>query len=135
MFFKYHPEGSEEPTLWPYNPKRLMSAEREMLERRTDRNFTQFVIDVYQGSSLCRRALLWLYLKRTDARIKFDDVDFAWDEVDFVMSRAELVEMRAEVSEKAPAGQRELMLAKLDEDIADAPEVPPEGKAQPPSAG
>lgn len=132
MLFKYHPEGSEEPTLWKYDPAKIMSAEREMLERRTERHFAQFVQDVYAGNSLCRRALLWLYLRRSDQRVKFDDVDFAWGEVDFVHSRAELEAIRDQVDQQRTGAEREYMLAQLDEEIAAAPEEP-EGKAQPPS--
>jgi hypothetical protein len=86
-----HPEGSDEPKRWKYNPKKLMSAEREALERRTGRNFTEFTIDVQKGNSLCRRALLFMYLKREHPGVKFDDVDFAWDELTLEHSKGELI--------------------------------------------
>lgn len=134
MYLVYQPEGSEEPKRWQYNPLKLMSAEREMLEKRTARNFTEFTKDVVQGSSLCRRALLYLYLKREHPTTRWDDVDFAWDELTLEFSRGELQAMRDEVAEKMTGPEREASLAQLDAEIEDAFEEP-EGKALPPIAG
>lgn len=134
MYLVYQPEGSEEPKRWQYNPLKLMSAEREMLEKRTDRNFSEFTKDVVQGSSLCRRALLYLYLKREHPPTRWDDVDFAWDELTLEFSRGELQAMRDEVAEKMTGPEREASLAQLDAEIEDAYEEP-EGKALPPIAG
>lgn len=135
MYLIYSPEGSEEPKRWKYNPRRIMSAEREWIERRTDRHWSEFTKDVVQGSSLCRRALLYVFLKREHTAIKWDDVDFAWDELQLEYSRAELIEIRNTVDESASGEQREAILAKLDEQIADAYEDPEdEGKVQLPIA-
>lgn len=134
MYLVYQPEGSSEPKRWQYNPLKLMSAEREMLEKRTDRNFSEFTKDVVQGSSLCRRALLYLYLKREHPTTRWDDVDFAWDELTLEFSRGELQAMRDEVAEKMTGPEREASLAQLDAEIEDAYEEP-EGKALPPIAG
>lgn len=136
MYLVYKPDGSDEPKRWKYQPKKLMSAEREMLERRTDRNFTQFTQDVVKGNSLCRRALLFMYLKRDHAGIKWDDVDFAWDELALEHSKGELREMRNQVVDTVPTAQLEAVLAKLDEEIEEAYEDPEEeGKASLPIAG
>lgn len=51
MYLVYQPEGQDQPTRWRYNPKKLMSVEREDIERRTERNFSQFTQDVLQGNS------------------------------------------------------------------------------------
>lgn len=135
MYLVYSPEGSEAPTRWKYNPRKIMSAEREWIERRTDRNWSDFTKDVVQGNSLCRRALLYVFLKREHSGIRWDDVDFAWDELKLEYSRAELTEIRATVEESASGEQREAVLTKLDEQIADAYEDPEdEGKAQLPIA-
>lgn len=135
MYLVYSPEGSDEPKRWKYNPRKIMSAEREWIERRTDRNWSDFTKDVVQGNSLCRRALLFVFLKRDHSGIRWDDVDFAWDELRLEYSKAELVEIRATVDESASGEQREAVLAKLDEQIADAYEDPEdEGKARLPIA-
>ena len=135
MYLIYSPEGSEEPTRWKYNPRKIMSVEREWIERRTERNWSDFTKDVVQGSSLCRRALLYVFLKREHGALKWDDVDFAWDELKLEYSRAELVKIRSTVEESASGEQREAVLAQLDEQIADAYEDPEdEGKVQLPIA-
>lgn len=135
MFLVYSPEGSDEPSRWKYNPRKIMSAEREWIERRTDRNWSEFTKDVIQGNSLCRRALLFTYLKREHPTVKWDDVDFAWDELKLEYSKAELIELRATVADSASGGERAAVLEKLDTEIAEAVEDPDdEGKAQLPVA-
>lgn len=134
MYLVYSPEGQDEPTRWKYNPRKIMSAEREWIERRTDRNWAEFTKDVVQGNSLCRRALLYVFLKRDHPGVKWDDVDFAWDELSLEYSKAELIRMR-EAADDLPGGEREAVLAGLDQQIAEAYEDPEdEGKAQLPVA-
>lgn len=136
MYLVYKPEGSEEPKRWKYQPKKLMSAEREKLERLTDRNYSEFTQDVVAGNSLCRRALLFVYLKREHPTTRFEDVDFAWDELTLEYSKGELLMIRAEVSEAVSGEKAAAVLGKLDEQIAEAYEDPDdEGKAELPVAG
>ena len=135
MYLVYKPEGSDEPKRWRYQPRKLMSAEREMLEKRTGKNFTEFTVDVQKGNSQCRRALLFMYLKREHPGIRYEDVDFAWDELTLEHSTGELREMRNQVEGTVPAEQRDAVLAKLDEEIEQAFEDPEEeGKASLPIA-
>lgn len=132
MYLVYSPDGSDGPKRWKYNPRKIMSVERENIERRTDRTWSQFTKDVVEGSSICRRALLYTFLKREHPTLKYDDVDFAWDELKLEHSKAELEELRATVAEEATGDMRAAMLARLDADIAEAYEDPEEeGKAQP----
>ena len=136
MYLVYKPEGSEEPKRWKYSPKRLMSSEREMLERRTGKNFSEFTTDVVKGNSQCRRALLFMYLKREHPGVRYEDVDFAWDELDLEYSKGELLGMRKAVVDSVPADQLEAVLEQLDQEIDDAFDDPEEeGKAQLPIAG
>lgn len=135
MYLVYSPEGSETPKRFKYNPRKIMSAERENIERITSRNWSEFTKDVVQGSSLCRRALLFTFLKREHPGVKWDDVDFAWDELSLEYSKAELIELRATVAESTTGDQRAAVLEKLDAEIAEAYEDPDdEGKAQLPVA-
>lgn len=135
MFLVYKPEGSAEPTRWRYNPRKLMSVERENIERLTGRNWTAFTKDVVEGSSICRRALLYTLQKREHPTLKFDDVDFAWDELELQYSKGELRQIREAAAEGASAEMRPTILARLDEQIEQAEEDPEEeGKAQPPVA-
>jgi hypothetical protein len=128
MYLVYSPEGQDEPTRWKYNPHKMMSAEREAIERRTDRNWSEFTKDVVQGSSLCRRALLFTFLKRDHPGVKWDDVDFAWDELSLEYSKAELIEMRSTVADTVSGSEAAAVLEKLDQDPED------QGKAQLPVA-
>jgi len=135
VFLVYTQEGAEEPKRWKYNPRRIMSAERENIERLTGRNWTDFTKEVVQGSSICRRALLFTFEKREHPTLRFDDVDFAWDELTLEYSKGELTQMRDAAAESAPAELRPAVLARIDEQIAAAAEDPEEeGKAQPPVA-
>lgn len=136
MFLVYKPEGSQEATRWRYNPRKMMSAERENIERLTGRNWSEFTKEVVAGSSLCRRALLFTFLKRDHpSAVKFDDVDFAWDELSLEYSKGELVQLRQAAADAASGEQRAAILAKLDEQIAEAVEDPDdEGKASLPVA-
>lgn len=136
MYLVYKPEGSGEPKRWKYQPKKLMSAEREMLERRTGKNFSEFTVDVQKGSSQCRRALLYMYLKREHPGVRYEDVDFAWDELTLEHSRGELIEMRKSAVDTVSPAQLDAVLAKFDEMIDEAFEDPDEeGKASLPIAG
>lgn len=135
MYLVYKPEGDEEPQRWKYNPRKLMSPERESIERLTGRTWAEFTQKVVEGSSLCRRALLYTFLKRAHPTLKFDDVDYAWDELELAYSKGELRQMREAAADSAPADMRAAVLARIDEQIAEAFEDPDEeGKAQPPVA-
>ncbi|WP_329597759.1 hypothetical protein OIE43_18805 [Streptomyces pseudovenezuelae] len=136
MYLVYKPEGTEEPKRWKYQPKKLMSPERELLEKLTGKNFTEFTVDVQKGNSRCRRALLFIYLKREHPTLKFDDVDFAWDELTLEHSKGELQLMREQLPDSVAPEQLDAVRAKLDEEIAAAYDDPDEeGKAQLPIAG
>jgi hypothetical protein len=135
VFLVYKPEGTEEPRRWKYNPRKIMSAERESIERLTGHNWTEFTKAVVEGSSICRRALLFTFQKREHPTLKFDDIDFAWDELELEYSKGELLQIREAAAEGASAEMRPAILARLDEQIAQALEDPEEeGKAQPPVA-
>lgn len=137
MYLVYQPEGSDEPKRWDYNPRKIMSAEREALEKRTGRDFSDFTQAVIKGNSQCRRALLHMFLKREHPGVRYEDVDFAWDELTLEQTRAELIYVREQAAEHASADEREAMLAGLDKAIADTPDdgSEAEGKAQPPVVG
>ncbi|MFB7473979.1 hypothetical protein [Kitasatospora sp. NPDC056184] len=135
MYLVYHPAGQDEPTRWKYDPNKLMSPEQELLEKLTGLTYAEVTKGVIKGSALCRRALLFVYLKRSHPTMRFADVSFAWDEVRTEFSRAELEQMRDDYDEKMPAGdEKTATLAQMAEEIAGAYEEPSEGKAPPPVA-
>lgn len=136
MYLIYQPEGEAEPQRWKYDPRKLMSAEREMLERRTSKDFSDFTKSVMNGNSSCRRALLFMYLKRSHPGIKYEDVDFAWDELTLEYSRQEYQEMRSAVVDNLTGAELAAALEQLDGEMATAiDEAEDEGKAQLPIVG
>ncbi|XQE79512.1 hypothetical protein ACN24L_12345 [Streptomyces microflavus] len=136
MFLVLHREGDEAPTRWRYEPKKLMSVEREDIERRTGRHFTQFTADVLQGSSLCRRALLFTYLRRDHPKTKFEDVDFAWDELSLEYSTQEYEEMRKGLLGSLHGDELAAALQQIDAAMEDAyDDTEASGKAELPIAG
>lgn len=136
MYLIYHPEGSEEPKRWVYDPKRLMSVERELLEKLTGRDFAEVTQLILKGNALCRRALLFIYLKRDHPPTRFADVDFAWDELTLEHTKGELQLIREQAAEHASVEQRDAILSGLDAEIAKMPDVPEEqGKAALPIVG
>ncbi|MGW2261452.1 hypothetical protein ACWCXE_27160 [Streptomyces sp. NPDC001780] len=135
MFLIYQPEGQDEPQRWRYDFKKLMSVEREDIERRTGKNFAEFTQAVLQGNSLCRRALLFTYLRREHPKVKFEDVDFAWDELKLEYSRQELVRIRENLVNTLHGDELAAALTSVDEQIETAfDDVEAEGKAQLPIA-
>lgn len=119
MYLVYTPDGGDEQR-WEYNPRKLKATEREMLERRTERNFSKFTSDCLEGNSLCRRALLFMFLRRQHPHVRWDDVDFAWDELKLEYSKQELQQMRDQVDANMTGSDREMALARLDQEIESA---------------
>lgn len=135
MFLIYQPEGQDEPKRYRYNPRKLMSVEREDIERRTGKNFSEFTTAVLQGNSLCRRALLFTYLRREHPKTRFEDVDFAWDELTLEYSRQEWEQMREKVLESKHGDELAAALTTIDAAMEDAyDDVEEAGKARLPIA-
>ncbi|WP_406420907.1 hypothetical protein [Streptomyces sp. NBC_00842] len=120
MYLVLQREGDAEPKRWRYDYKKLMSVEREDIERRTGRNFAQFTQDVLQGNSLCRRALLFTYLRREHPKTKFEDVDFGWDELKLEYSKQEFESMRENVLESLHGDELAAALASIDKSLETA---------------
>lgn len=128
MKVTYTPEDGEEQ-VFDYNPNKLMSAEREALETRTGKPFSDFAMGVLKGNALCRRALLHVLLKRAHPTLRFDDVDFCWDELTVEMTKGEIELAVERLREKK--GDEQLIDSMLSQ-IEEAPEA--EGKARLPFA-
>lgn len=137
MWMIYKPGGKEEQR-FRYDPNKLMSAEREALERRTERDFSDFTQAVLSGNSLCRRALLFMFQKRAHPTIRWDDVDFAWDELELQFSRDEYQLMRDAVEQDSAISdsERRARLDAIDLEMSTAiDDDEAQGKARLPIAG
>ncbi|MEV6124870.1 hypothetical protein AB0M23_30920 [Streptomyces sp. NPDC052077] len=128
MKVTFTPEDGE-PQVFDYNPNKLLSAEREALEKRTGVSFQQFSMGVLRGHALCRRALLHVLLKRQHPTLSFDDVDFCWDELTVEMTKGEITLATERMREKG--GDEDIVEAML-KGYDEAPED--EGKARLPFA-
>jgi len=135
VFLVYTPDGSDAQRL-PYTPRRMLSPEMEAVERVTSRPFSQFTADVLEGSALCRRALLWVLLKRQHPTLKFADVSFAWDELRLEYSRQEYEQFIANARDTLTGDEQAAAVARLEADMVDAIDEDGEqaGKAQLPIA-
>jgi hypothetical protein len=131
VYLVYEVEG-EEPQKFLYKPQKLMSAEREALERRSRMDFSDFTKGVLNGNAVCRRALLWVLRKRAHPTLKFEDVDFAWDELRLEYSKQEYMLMRDQAIENGNADPEHI--DSLNREIATAIDEDSEGKALPPIA-
>lgn len=131
MYLVYKPDGGEEQR-FPYKPQKLMSAEREALERRSRMDFADFTKGVLNGNAVCRRALLWVLLKREHPVLKYEDVDFSWDELRLEYSKQEYELMRDQIIEAGNADPEQIDA--LNREIATAIDEESEGKALPPIA-
>ena len=120
MFVIYQPEGQDEPDRFLWKPKKLRATEREMLERRTARNFSQFTTDVLAGNGLCRRALLHMFLRRRHPGLRFEDVDFTWEELKVEYSRQEFEAMIEGIRERLNGDELASALETLERQIEDA---------------
>lgn len=129
MYLWVQREGDSAPAKYDYNPKKFMSPECEALEKKTGLTFEEFHAKLIQGSALCRRALLWVYLKREAAGVRFEDVAFAYGEVELRFHKQELEDMIAEVEKADETPERNAGLAQLREMLADSEDSPEVGKA------
>jgi hypothetical protein len=133
VYLIYQPEGQDEPTRWRYNPRRgLMAVEREDIERRTGLPYAEFTQAVLKGSSLCRRALLYTFLRRDHRKLRWEDVDFAWEELKLEYSRQEWEQMRDNAVDHLHGEELAAALAHFDKEIEGAldEKVEGEGKVQ-----
>lgn len=127
MFVDYLPEG-QAPQRFEFDPGRIRLGESAAIETAYSKlvgegkTIQHFLNDVRQGSAAARRLLLHRLLRKQLPTLRFDDVDPYEDEVKVTFSRGELVELRAtiEKTRSISDADKEQMLAKLDEEIAEA---------------
>lgn len=125
MFLRYNPEDGE-PREWMYKPAKLMCDEAEALEKCTQWTLEEFTMNLQRGSTLARRALLWVFLRRDHASLRVENVKFRVGEVEVQMDRAELAAMRSQIEQIDFSDQtvRNAALQQIDDQILTAPEDP-----------
>ena len=143
MQFTYTPEGAE-PTHWPFEPRKMLNAEAEAIERKTGLPFAEWVELVQQGHMGATHALLWVLLKRERPTLKYDEVVFSYSEVGLTYTDDETRRMLADLDERAkgPEGITEFeadiaerLRASLTESDPDADDEAADDDGQPGPAG
>jgi hypothetical protein len=89
MIITYKLDGEPERA-WPFDAGKMMSPECEAIERVTGVDYLEFQKRLATGSAKCRRALLWVFLKREHPTLRFDDVTFPYGAVDIEFSMEDL---------------------------------------------
>jgi hypothetical protein len=128
----YRPEGADERR-WTFQPEKLLSSEAEALEKVTGMTYQEFGQALIKGSATARRALLWVYLKREDAPLRFNQIDVPVGAISLDYETHELVAIRDALKDdkslsdedraQAIDGIQELIDAQADGED-EAPKVP-----------
>lgn len=80
MRFTYAPEGAE-PKSWDFKPGKLMSVEAELIERTTKMTYAEWLDAFSSGSISAQHALLWVFMKRENPAVKYDEIQFCADDI------------------------------------------------------
>lgn len=106
MQFVYKPEGVEPDAWkrWEFDANKLMSPEAEAIERHTGMTFGEWKNAVVNESVRALHGLLFVMLKRENATLKWDEVQFSMSEVDFELDDEEAAEVIAALEAAASDG-------------------------------
>jgi hypothetical protein len=92
--FIYAPEDGPQQE-WQFNPMRLMNVEAEMLEGVGGDFWDDYASagqKLLSGNVRARRAFLWLFLRRNQPDLRFQDLAFRIDEVRIEVEDDDLTE-------------------------------------------
>lgn len=136
MKFIYTPQGAE-PITFDYKPGRLLSPEAEKIEELTGWTYMEFGEHLMSQSMKAFHALLYIFLKRSNPTLKYEQVVFAFDEVDIDYDDSEIGDMIEGLLErKAEQGldpetetYLQMLIEKVDWKPATEPEVEVDPKA------
>lgn len=131
MIVNYRPDG-QPAQQWEWHADKVRAGEAELIEKRFEGTWDQFLLAVTQGSMRARRILLWHLLRGEHPTLKLEDVDFAAGEVAVDFDKAELQQMYDEAvkrSDEIPEDKRELVLSVLRSELDKAGGAPA-GKAR-----
>lgn len=96
VLFTYAREGAE-TRVWTFTPDKLMSSEAEAIEKVTHMTYAEFGLAIIKGSVTARRALLWVFLKRTEPALRHQQIDFPAGAVEVEFEQHELKAIREQV--------------------------------------
>ncbi|GIH27611.1 hypothetical protein Aph01nite_59210 [Acrocarpospora phusangensis] len=121
MIVTYTPQGGTEET-WDYKQADLTSAEAELVEDATGLTIDEFEVDLMKGRVKCKRALLWLHMRKEHPNLRFSEVDFKVGDLKTEFDREEKRELRERLEKSGLSGpQLEMALKLLADDEPDEP--------------
>lgn len=130
MLLVYKPAGAEEQR-FEVDFADLDLEEIGLIESHSGQGFRDFTASIGSGGFGGLRALLFVYLRRTNPQVHYRDVKPKLREVDLEMGLAENLELRERVAADSAYPNREEVLALLDEQIAEARAAGEVGKEGP----
>lgn len=101
MIIKYSPEDGE-PKEFEFIPSKLISPEAEAIENVGGNawdSFEEFGFKFLKGNIRAYRAALWVMMKRSNPRLRFQDLVFKVGEVEVDYSKTELTKLREALEE------------------------------------
>ncbi|MGI5493885.1 hypothetical protein [Microtetraspora malaysiensis] len=136
MIIKYAPNGGTERT-WSFKPAELTSAEAEALEDVTDLTLEEFEQHLMKGRIRCKRAVLWLFLRREHPQLRFTEVEFKVAELTTAFDREEKTRLLEALDAAGLSGPQRELAEKLltDDDPTEEPPATAPKKAAGASAG
>lgn len=127
MILTFSPDDGE-PRVWQVKLDRLMQPEAELIERKTGMTYDGFGAALLQGSALARRALAFVFEKRTHPTLTWESFgDFAVSAITLEFDAEEMADAIASVEKSMPDGdERDAVLVQLRALAEDAPQAPKE---------
>lgn len=129
MIITYAPKGAE-AQVFEFKFDDLLDVEAEAIERVTGKTFDVAQVELQQGSATCRRAFLWVLLKRGNPALRHGDVKTKVGEITVEYDREERAKVRAEllVSQNVTEEERDAALAFFadDDPAGQDPKVSPD---------
>ncbi len=112
--------------VYEFKPRKMLSVEAEEIERLTGKTFSEAVAAVQSGSALARRALVFVFEKRTHPTLQWRSFDFPYGavEVEFDADEYGAMSEAIRVDPSLDDDSRAEVLAQLAELAEDAPAVP-----------
>lgn len=138
MRITYTPEGAD-PQVFEFKPGKLMSPEAEAIERHTGLTYKQFTEALGETSVLATHALLYVFLKRGNPTLKYDQIQFCMDEIEIDLDDDEaanaITELRRRQADRPLTDDEAEAMKQLEErGLAEAlTEVAADPKALPPA--
>ncbi len=111
--------------IYEFKPRKMLSVEAEEIERLTGMTFSEAVTAVQSGSAKARRALVYVFEKRTHPTLQWKSFDFPYGsvEVDFDRDEYDAMTEAIKADPSLDDDSRAEVLSQLAELAEDAPEV------------